>query len=369
MGVGDLAHILRDLDLRLDGAVLVLDGSQLIHATKHRLRPGRDQSLTHTEHIDFGALAKQILNDILVQRVGNGDLTFGPSGLVQHLSCLLAQVCHITGIQTDAALFDPQRLQHFVEYLDRIGYTGLQGVVGIHQQGGIIGVHLTIGFECFIFGIEHLHPGMGHSAACINTEQLIGDGAGRAVTATDIGGSCAQNGCVCALRPTGTEFQHRSSLCCPNHTVGLGCDQTLVIDGKQQEGFDQLRLNGRRPDRDNGFFREYRSSLRYGPNITGKLEVCQIFQKIFAEELSAPEVFDILRLKTQFLNVFDHLLQTGCNGKAATVGTATVKQIKVSDPILITMLKITVSHGQLVKISEHRQIDLVVHFQEKHLFR
>ena len=52
-----------------------------------------------------------------------------------------------------------------------------------------MGVRLAIRLERLILGIEHLDPGMGHGAAGVDAEQLIGHSAGRTVTAADIGGS------------------------------------------------------------------------------------------------------------------------------------------------------------------------------------
>lgn len=58
----------------------------------------------------------------------------------------------------------PQGLQHLIKGPDGIRHTGLEHIVGIHQQRGIVGIDLAVGLECLILAVEHLDPGMGHGA-------------------------------------------------------------------------------------------------------------------------------------------------------------------------------------------------------------
>ena len=47
-----LAGFSADLDLGDDGAVLPLDGGQLVHTAEHRLALGGDKPLTHPKAVD-----------------------------------------------------------------------------------------------------------------------------------------------------------------------------------------------------------------------------------------------------------------------------------------------------------------------------
>ena len=134
-----------------------------------------------------------------------------------------------------------------------------------------------------------------------------------------------------------------------------------MIDGKQQEGLNELGFDGGSPDGHDGLLGEHRSALRHGPNITGELEISQIFQEFLAEQVPAPEVFNILGIKMEFLDILDDLLQAGSDGETAAVGTLTVEHIKIGDPVPVAVFKVTVGHGQLVEIAEHGQIDLVIY--------
>ena len=69
----------------------------------------------------------------------------------------------------------------------------------------------------------------------------------------------------------------------------------------------------------------------------------------------------------QILNVLYDLLETGRNGKAAAIRTTPEEQIEVGNPLLVALGKITLGHGQFIKIAEHGQIQLFVNNHIRHL--
>ena len=297
---------------------------------------------------------------MLVQGVGDGDLAGLPAGLVQHLSGLLGQIGHITGVQTDAALGDAQGLQDLVEGPDGVGHAGFQSVVGIHQQSGIVGIHLAVGGEGLQLGVEHLDPGVGHGAAGAHAEELVGDGAGGAVAAADVSGAGTQHGGIGTLGPAGTELQNGTALGGPDNAVGLGGDQALVVDAQQQVGLNELGLDGGSADSDQGLLGKDHGALGHGPDIAGELEILQILQEGLGEEVPRPQVGDVLFGEVQLLDVADDLLQTGRDAEAAAVGATTEEQVEVGDAIFVAVFKVAVCHGQLVEITEHGQVQFAV---------
>ena len=86
-------------------------------------------------------------------------------------------------------------------------------------------------------------------------------------------------------------------------------------------------------------------SFGNSPNIARKFKIRQIMQKLFAEQLPATQVLDVLRLEAQLLDVLDDLLQTSCDGESTAIRTTTVEQIEICDPVLVTMLEISMCHG------------------------
>ena len=70
----------------------------------------------------------------------------------------------------------------------------------------------------------------------------------------------------------------------------------------------------------------------------------------------------------QVFDVINNLFQTGSNRKTAVIGTSAEKYIKVADSILVTVLKITIAHCELIEVTEHRQIEFLIGSHTVHLF-
>ena len=153
-------------------------------------------------------------------------------------------------------LVTPRGLQHLLEGTDGVGHAGAQYIVGVHQQGGIVGVELAVGLEGGVLVGEHLHPGVGHGAGGGGAVVLVGHGAGGGRAASDVGGPGAQDGSLRPLGPAGAELGHRTALRRPDDAVGLGSDEALVVQAQQHEGLDELGLDGRGPHGEDGLPRE-----------------------------------------------------------------------------------------------------------------
>ena len=369
MGIGDFRGVFTDFNFGNDIALFVFHSGQFIYTAKDRLASGRNQPLADAEDVNLSPLPQKTLNDIFVQGVGRGNLALRPAGIIQHFPGFLRQVGHITGVQTNAALGKTSGLQHLVEGTNGIGNTAFQGIVGIHQQGGVIGVDLTVGLERLILGGEHLDPGMSHGTAGRHTEELVGNRTGRSLAAADVGCSGTHNSTVGTLGPAGAKLQHSPSLGGTDHTVCLGGNEALVVQCQQQIRLNKLCLNGRSPDRQHGFLGENRRAFGDSINIAGELEVRQILQEILLEEIPAAEVCNVLLGKMQVLNVLHHLLETCGNGKAAAIRNSTEEDVKISNLILIAVSKIPVAHGQFIEIAEHRHIEVAFIRHSKTLFR
>ena len=361
-GVCDFAHVFTDLDFGDNVSVPVLHGAELVHAAEYRRALGGDEPLAHAESVDLRALAEQLGDEPLVQRVGDGDGAVRPARLVQHDPGLLGQIGHIAGVKTDAALGDAHGLEHLVEGADSVGDARFQGVKGVHQQHRVGGIGLAVSDKGVVLRVEHLYPGVGHGPCGGNAVDLVGNGAGGTCAAADKGGPGSGHGAGDALGPAGTEFQHGAAVSRPADAVGLGGDQALVVKLQQQIGLQQLGLNGRGADSKDRFPGEDRRALRHGPDVAGKLEIPQVVEKGLVKDASAPEIVNVLLVKVQILNIVDDLLQPGRNGEAAAVRYLPEEYVKIGHAILHTAHKVAVAHCKLVKIAQHGQIDAVSAF-------
>ena len=356
MGIGDLRHVLADLDAGANNAVLFLHCDQFIHAAEHRGGLAGDEPLAHAEYVHLRALEHQVADEVFVQGVGRGDLAVGQSGVVQHLAGALGQVGNIAAVQADGTVGDALGDQHVLEGSDGVGDAGLQGVVGVHQERGIVGVQLAIGAEGLVFVVKHLHPGVGHGAAGRHTVHGVGEGAGSTGSTADVGRAGADDSAVRTLSAAGAKLQHGAALSSPDDAVGLGGDQALMIDGQQQVGFNQLRLNGGSLDGQDGLVGEDGRAFRDSVDITGEFEVAQIIQEGLVKVTLGAQVGDVIIGEVQLLDVFHDLLQAGRDGKAAAVRHGTVEYVKHHILLVEAVAEITVAHRDLIKVKEHGQI-------------
>ena len=139
-----------------------------------------------------------------------------------------------------------------------------------------------------------------------------------------------------------------------------------MVDDEQDIGLDELRLNGGRAHRQDRLTREDRRALRHGVNIAREVKIMQVGQKFLAEELPAAQIGDVAVGEMQILDVFDHLLQTGCDGKAAAVRNVSVKHVEIADAVAHLAGEEPVSHRQLIEVAEHGHVQFFVlewHFQ------
>ena len=362
VGDGDLGHVLRDLDLGGDGPVGGLHRRQLVHAAEHRLAAGGDEPLAHAEGVDLRPLEQQVPDQLLVQGVGGGDGAALPPGGVQHLPGLLGEIGDVAGVQADAALGDAHGAQHLVEGPDSVGHAAFQRVVGIHQQHGVGGVDLAVGLEGLVLGGEHLHPGVGHGTHGGYAVDLVGDGAGGPRHTADVGGSGPHHGGVHPLGPAGAELHDRPALRGPDHPVGLGSDEALVVDAQQSKGLDELGLRGGGPDGDQRLAGEHRRPLRHGPHVAGKAKAPQVIQEVLLEEVFAPQVGDVVLVKMEVPDILHELLQPRGDGEAAAVGHLAEKHVEIGDLILHPLAEVPVGHGHLIEVKEHGQVQLFLMF-------
>ena len=133
-----------------------------------------------------------------------------------------------------------------------------------------------------------------------------------------------------------------------------------MVDAQQQIGLNELGFDGRGPDGDQRLLGEDHGALGHGPDVAGELEILQIFQEFLGKEVATPQVGDVLLVEVELLDVADDLLETGCDAEAAAVGAAPEEEVKVGDAVAVTVLKITVCHGQLVEVAEHGQVQFAV---------
>ena len=129
-----------------------------------------------------------------------------------------------------------------------------------------------------------------------------------------------------------------------------------MVDGQQNHGLNELRLNHRACNGDERLAREYRRALGDSPDVAFELEVAQIVEKRLGEAFAAAEVCDVLLGEAEIFEVGDQLLDTGHDGIAAAVRNAAEEHIKVCAAVAHTLFKIAICHRELVEVGQHGKI-------------
>ena len=203
---------------------------------------------------------------------------------------------------------------------------------------------------------------MGHRAERGRAVELVGDGAGSAAAARNIGSTSAVDGGGGALRAAGTELHHGVALGGADDAVGLGGDQALMVHGQKRERFKQLRLDRGRAHDDHRLFREDGRALGHGVNVAAEVEACKIVEEFLTEDTSPAQVVDVLLVKVQILDIVDQLVEAGGNGVPASVRHRAEINVEIGNAILEPCFQVTIAHSQLVEVAEHGHIELLIGF-------
>ena len=201
---------------------------------------------------------------------------------------------------------------------------------------------------------------MGHGAERRRAVELVGNGAGGAAAAGDVGGARTVDGGGRALRAAGAELHHGAASGGADDAVGLGGDEALVVDGQKRKGLEQLRLDRGRAHNDHRLLGEHGRALGHGVNITAEAEVGKIVEKLLAEDAARAEIGDIPLVKVQILDIVDQLVEAGGDGVPAAVRHGAEINVEIGYAILESGFQVTIAHGQLIEITEHGHIQLLI---------
>ena len=197
---------------------------------------------------------------------------------------------------------------------------------------------------------------MGHGAAGGNAEVPGGHDAAGGGTAADVGGAGAVDRRVIPLRPARAELHHGTPLGAAHDTVRFGGHQALVVEGDQQQRFQQLALDGGALHRDDGLLGEDGRALGDGPDVAVQGEVAQIVQEFLVEHAGGRQILDVLVGELEVLHRLDEGVQTRHDGVAAAVGDLAEEHVKDADLFLVALFQIARRHGQLVEVHDGGEI-------------
>ena len=110
---------------------------------------------------------------------------------------------------------------------------------------------------------------------------------------------------------------------------------------------------------DDRFVREDRGAFGNGPHIAGEFEVPEIVEEVI-RETAGLEVVEVLLGEVQAVQIVHHLLEAGRDDVAAVVRHMAVEQVEVTDRILQPVMEIATTHGQLIEVCQHGDVEVFV---------
>ena len=116
-----------------------------------------------------------------------------------------------------------------------------------------------------------------------------------------------------------------------------------------------MRFHDRRDDLDQRLARENDRTLRHGIDVTGKMKVCQIGEKVLIKDVQSAQVVDVIRIKMQVLNIFNDLFHSGADGIATTRRIGAVESVK-HNGVIVVVFEISLHHGHFIQICQQGQI-------------
>ena len=160
------------------------------------------------------------------------------------------------------------------------------------------------------------------------------------------------------MRAPRPEFHHVAAQRRLHHPRRLGRDGGLEPDHRQQVRLRNLRLDHRRPHRQEWLAGEYRRALRHREHVAGEAQSSQHFEKRLAGVLelrNAAQVRNLLRRDAEVEQVFDGLRESGGQDEIAVVRQAPHGEFEGRAILRFPGLEIAGSHGELVKIGDEAE--------------
>ena len=127
-----------------------------------------------------------------------------------------------------------------------------------------------------------------------------------------------------------------------------------MVDHHQHVGLDKLRLHHGSANRHQRLAREHHGALGNRPDISRKAKRAKLLKEALVKAALGTEVGNILLGEVKIFDIVHDLLKTCRNGISAVIGVVPIENVEINDLVLHSALVISVCHGQLVKVTEHR---------------
>ena len=115
-------------------------------------------------------------------------------------------------------------------------------------------------------------------------------------------------------------------------------------------GLHELSLHYRCYDLYKGLSGEDNLSLRDRPYGSRESEILKIIQKVLLKDPESSEIFYVLFLELQLLDILYHLLQACHHRISALHRIGAVEHVKDDRPVRVLVLEVSLHHRQLIQV-------------------
>ena len=157
------------------------------------------------------------------------------------------------------------------------------------------------------------------------------------------------------------ELHDRPALSRSYNPVRFCSYEALMVELHEYERLHELRLYDRSLYSHDRLMREYRITLRNGPDIAAEFKLFEIVKKVLREAVLAAEILDVLLCELQIVHVSDDLLEACHYGEATAVRYTSEKHIETRLRISDVRIEIAVCHRNFIEIRQHGEIVSVKH--------
>lgn len=190
-----------------------------------------------------------------------------------------------------------------------LGHAAAQRVVGVHEQQTGVRIGVRIGAEGRQLVREGHDPAVRVRPRHGHVEHLARKDVGRGAAAGDQRGARAVEARVRALGAAQAELHDQVALRGLADARRLGGDERLVVDDVEHRRLDELGLEDRGLDAQQGFVGEDHRALGHGVDLAREAEVLQVVEELLVKQVQRAQIGDVLRVKVQVFDVVDHLLR------------------------------------------------------------
>ena len=358
-GVCDFFKGFRYFDGGAAGLALV-DCDELVDRAEDGVAFCGYEALADAEGVYAAALVEYRAYREFVEAVGGDDFAVGEAGFVEQLTRRLREVGEVAGVYADALEPLAHRDEDVVRGLYRVGHAGVEDVVCVDEQDGVVGVELGEAAEGSVFVVVVHDPAVGHRAADGDAEHLSREDGRGAARAAYVGRARAVDGGVDVVRAARAEVRDAASLRGLHDALGFCRDERLVVYLRQYRGLYELRVDERRVDGQDRFVGVHDAAFGHRDDVAAEAVTGEPAQEVFVVYFERAQVFYVAFVEVEVLKIFEHLFEPGEYREAPAVGVPSVEYVECGEVALLVFLEIPVRHRHLVEVHHHGDVARVV---------